>query len=148
MSFKSDCEATPGLAGTTQTGLKALRQPDRAHITKKRGTALTTSIDLDAALRDAMPNDPRWDYGIAQKSGDGEAVQWVEVHPASGGANLTEMQNKLAWLKRWMAGTPLTAYPREFIWVASGKSAFTTRDPKIKALAAQGLRFAGGHLEL
>ena len=109
---------------------------------------MTHGIDLDGALSARLPNDARWDYGVARKVDGGEQVYWIEVHPASGGASLHEMQNKLTWLRRWLAGTALNAYPRELVWVASGKSAFTGRDPKIKALALQGLRFAGGHLAL
>ena len=148
MSFKRDCDTTPGLAGAAKPGLQALNAADRARISPGPGTKLTHGIDLDGALSDRLPNDPRWDYGVARKVGEGEQVYWIEVHPASGGASLHEMQNKLTWLKHWLAGTALHAYPRELVWVASGKSAFTVRDPKIKALALQGLRFAGGPLAL
>ena len=146
MSFKGDCEATPGLVGAARPGLQALQAPDRARVSKRAGTQLTHSVDVDTALRATLPNAARWDYAVAQKSAQAEHVHWIEEHPASGGASISEMQAKLAWLKGWLPGTALLAYPRTVVWVASGRSSFTSRDPKIKALAQQGLQFAGGHL--
>jgi hypothetical protein len=152
MSFKRDCDATPGLAGAAKPGLQALNAADRGRVSPGPGTKLTHGIDVDGALSASLPNDARWDYGVARKVGGGvsggEQVHWIVVHPVSGEASLQEMQNKLTWLRRWLAGTALNAYPRQLVWVASGKSAFTGRDPKVKALALQGLRFAGGHLAL
>ena len=117
-------------------------------MSKRDSTVLTHGVDADTALRSTLPNAPRWDYAVAQKVAQGEHVYWIEVHPASGGASISEMQNKLAWLKRWLPGTPLLAYPRTVVWVAAGRSSFTSRDPKIRSLAQQGLQFAGGHLVL
>ena len=145
MSFLSDCDAVPELLGASKPGLQALNAQDVAHVSKQPTTVLTTGIDIDTALTASQPNAARWDYGVAQKQGGQEIVHWIEVHPASGGNSIAQMHSTLAWLKAWLHDKPLAAHPRAVIWVASGKSAFNARDPKLKALAQAGLRFAGGH---
>lgn len=145
MSFQSDCESVPGLEGASRKGLRALNAQDAPHVRKSRLTRLTTSIDVDTALAAAQPNAARWDYGVGQRTGDHETVHWIEVHPASGGNSIAEMQVKLLWLRAWLQGKPLADYPRQVVWVASGRCAFNARDPKLKALSQLGLRFVGNH---
>jgi hypothetical protein len=145
MSFASDCEAIPQLSGSSRRGLQALMAPDRAHVSKRRMTALTTSISIDAALKASQPEAPRWDYGVAEKRGGTEIVHWIEIHPASGGNCIAQMQSKLRWLTVWLRDNPLATYQREVVWIATGKSAFTARHPNLRVLAQAGLRFAGGH---
>jgi len=145
MSFKSDCDAVPALNGASKPGLQALKAGDAAHVSKRPGTVLTTSIDLDQALQPSLPNAARWDYGVGQRHGRAEIVHWIEVHPAGGGNNMSEMQNKLAWLQAWLSGKAMGSHEQRVVWVASGKSAFNARDPRLKALAQSGLRFVGGH---
>ena len=145
MSFASDCDAVPELLGASKRGLRALSAPDTTHVSKRPTTRLSTSIDIDTAFRESQPNAARWDYGVGQRQGGLEVVHWIEVHSASAGNSIAQMRNKLDWLKAWLHGKPLAAYPRAVVWVASGKSAFNARDPKLRALAQAGLRFAGGH---
>lgn len=145
MSFASDCDAVPELAGASKRGLRALNAQDVAHVSKRRATKLSTSVDIDTACKASQPTAARWDYGVAQRQGTREIVHWIEVHPAGGGNNVSQMQNKLNWLRGWLHGKPLANYERQVVWVASGKSAFNARDPQLKALAQAGLRFAGGH---
>ena len=145
MSFQSDCDVVPELVGASKRGLRALKAQDAAHVSKARLTRLTTSVDVDTALSESQPNAARWDYGVGQRSGDHEVVHWIEVHPASGGKSVSEMVHKLQWLRAWLHGNPLAKYPRQVVWVASGKCAFNARDPKLRALSQMGLRFVGGH---
>ena len=145
MSFASDCDAVPELLGASKRGLRALNAQDVAHVSKRRATKLSTSVDIDTACKASQPAAARWDYGVAQRQGEREIVHWIEVHPAGGGNNISQMQNKLNWLRGWLHGKPLANYERQVVWVASGKSAFNARDPQLKALAQVGLRFAGGH---
>jgi hypothetical protein len=109
---------------------------------------LVGSVDVDSALAAVLPDAPRWDYLVGQRSGHEERVHWVEVHPASSTGNITEVEAKLTWLVGWLEGTPLARHRRTFVWVASGRSAFNSRSPALKGLANRGLRFAGGHLSL
>ncbi len=145
MSFASDCDAVPELSGASKRGLRALSAQDSVHVGKRSATKLTTSVDIDSAFKASQPTAARWDYGVGQQQGGLEIVHWIEVHSAGGGNSITQMRNKLDWLRAWLHGKPLAAYPRAVVWVASGKSAFNARDPKLRALAQAGLRFAGGH---
>ena len=145
MSFASDCDALPELVDASKPGLQALNAQDLAHVSKRPTTTLTTSVDIDTAYRASQPNAARWDYGVAQKQNGKELIHWIEVHPAGGANSISHMQSKLRWLRDWLHGKPLAAYPRAVVWVASGKSAFNARDPKIRTLALAGLQFVGGH---
>ena len=148
MTFASACEKVPALRGKCLPGLRALKAQDRQRVTKKRQTRLTVSIDIDSALAPEQPNAARWDYGIGCRQGDDELVHWVEVHPASGRSNLTEMAKKLTWLQAWLRDSGLGKFQKRIVWVASGVASYNARHPAIKALAAKGLHFAGGHVRL
>lgn len=147
MSFAANVAATPMLGGTFRKGLGALEATDKTHITVG-SIKLVGSVNVDLALKPSQPNAARWDYVVRQKRGNTEFLNWIEVHPASGGGNIGEMQAKLSWLKSWMGSTPLDTCPRQVVWIASGRSAFNNRSPEIRRLAAQGLIFAGNHLAL
>lgn len=148
MSFVADVKATSHLQGAFRKGLKAVATIDRERMTVGSRGALLGSVNLDAALQEPQPDAPRWDYLVGQKNGGTECAHWIEVHPASSTANIGEVEAKLVWLAAWMRTTPLAAYPRKIVWIASGKSAFNSRHPKIRALAGRGLSFAGSHLTL
>lgn len=149
MSFAGDVDATEGLAGAHRSGLGALSGSAASHVSVRPETRLSGSVDLDSALRPLFPTAARWDYVIGRKQGrKRDLLHWIEIHPASGGKNVGEVAAKVQWLRGWLAGTPLAAYPRRLVWVASGRAAFNARDPKLKALALAGVQFAGGHLTI
>lgn len=85
MSFASDCDAVPALFGASKRGLRALSAHDAAHVSKRASTQLTTSIDIDTAVKASQPAAARWDYAVGQRQGALEIVHWIEVHSASGG---------------------------------------------------------------
>jgi len=148
MTFKKNVEAALGKS-TCKAGLGGLKAADAAHVTASASRSLLGSADVDAALKAADPQGARWDYVIGLRKGAQDVACWVEVHPASGGKNANEIEQKLDWLKAfWKKAPDLAAYPRDVVWVASGRSAFNARSPQIKALASRGCRFAGGHLTL
>lgn len=150
MSFQTDLAVAPGLGAAYRPGIQALQPRHRAQVTVQRTTRLAGSADIDAALAAFHPNASRWDYVVAQKSGprNREELVWLEVHPASSSSNIDEVERKRMWLTGWIAGTPLASYQRQLIWLASGKAAFTSRSPELKALANRGIRFVGHHLTL
>lgn len=148
MSFSADVKATPHLEDAFCKGLGALSATDKVHLTAGASNKLLGSVDIDTALQPTQPNAARWDYVVGQKQGNQEHLHWIEVHPASGTGNIGEMEAKLRWLAAWMRTTPLASYPKQIVWIASGKSAFNSRHPGLRALASRGLRFAGGHLTL
>ncbi|MBI5908964.1 MAG: hypothetical protein HY848_03285 [Betaproteobacteria bacterium] len=148
MSFAADVNATAGLAGKLKAGLGALRAVDRTHISVQTPGSLLGSADVDTAQKTTYPHAARWDYVVGQQTGEYEHLHWIEVHPAEGTRNITEVEAKLAWLAAWLRHTALAAYRKQVVWVASGRSAFNGRHPRIKGLAAKGLSFAGGHLTI
>lgn len=147
MSFKAGVVQVLG-NGAFHKGLRALKPADAGHVSCGRPRELAGSADVDAALATAFPNAHRWDYVIGQSVGKSVHTHWIEVHPASSTGNIAEVERKLAWLSGWLQGNPLGQYPKVVVWVASGKSTYNTRSPAIKALAAKGCRFVGGHLAL
>ena len=129
-------------------GLRAMRAADSTHVSATRPRQLLGSADVDQSLAAVQPNAARWDYLVGRSHNGHHQAHWIEIHPAGSGANIGEVAKKLAWLTGWLRGNPLAAYPRDIVWVASGKSAFNVRALAVRALAARGCRFVGGHLQL
>ena len=129
-------------------GLRAMRAADSTHVSALRPRELLGSANVDQALAEVMPNAARWDYLVGRSRGGHHQAHWIEIHPAGSDTNIGEVKRKLAWLTGWLRENPLAAYPRDIVWVASGKSAFNVRAPAVRALAARGCRFVGGHLQL
>ncbi len=154
MHFRNAVEKTEGLADAYRPGLQALKNVDRSRIECRNTRNLTGSVDLDKALLDSHPNDPRWDYGVGiRKSASADCVMWIEVHPASS-SHIQDVLDKLAWLKSWLASSAplLEKLPaenggaRKYVWVASGSVHLPPNSPQRKKLAAKGLHLAGGRL--
>ncbi len=149
--FRRAVAATPAIAKACRPGLRALKVPDANHITATRPKRLTGSVALDRALKSTLPNAARWDYAIGHAAAaEDEVILWLEVHPATSGQHLQEINAKVSWLLGWLkSDAPEMNYtPRRIIWVASGRSSFGGNDPKLRALRDRGLEFVGGHLRL
>lgn len=147
MSFKADVVHALGEVAFRR-GLGALKPTDAGRVSITRPRELAGSADVDRALAATLPNAHRWDYVVGKIGGKAITAYWIEVHPAGSTTNITEVERKLAWLSSWLCGNPLGQYPKEVAWVASGKSTYNARSPAIRALAAKGCRFVGGHLSL
>jgi hypothetical protein len=152
MAFRDDVRQVPGLATAYRAGLRALPAEDRARVQPTRPSALRGSVNIDGALRYHVPNCNRWDYVVASVVGSprAERLYWIEVHPANAGSNLREVFAKFGWLKEWLTSGArrLAAYPKDVIWIASGRSAFHAGSPEIKRLASEGIRFVGRRFKL
>lgn len=149
MRFQEAVQATPDVAGAYRPGLQALRAMDRDRVSAAKPRSLAGSVDLDGALQAAKPDDPRWDYGIGAKSAGEAMVFWVEVHPATEG-EIDVVLAKLTWLKQWLqdSAVALNGFPREFVWISSGRAAITQKSPKLRRLALAGGVFKGRHLRI
>lgn len=147
MPFREAVEATTGLEDAFRPGLEALRARDRACIQCGNTRQLRGSVDLDTALMAAFPNDNRWDYAIAY--GTNEAIYWVEIHTGDS-HGISEVTKKGQWLRQWLQGNGhgLNSEPRNIVWVSSGPTTFTKSDPKLKLLAAAGVRHVGSRLRI
>lgn len=150
MRFEGAVKKTPSLTEAYRPGLRALKRVDQKRIICGDATDLAGSVDLDDALSDSHPNDPRWDYGIGVRTSRGsDRVSWVEVHPASS-SHIQAVLNKLAWLKEWLASSAplLERIPAEYVWVASGSVQIPPNSPQRRRLSAKGIRFAGRRLRV
>ncbi len=153
MTFKGAVEATPQIKDAYRPGLQALRKPERKRVSAEDDRQLTGSVDLDRAVKDAHPNDRRWDYAVAHRPGNWsrgrEIVYWIEIHPATSG-DVGDVLAKLAWLRKWLsANSPALHKMRcEFIWISSGKTSFTAGAPQQRIMAQQGLRHRGRHFRI
>jgi hypothetical protein len=148
--FYQAVTATPALVSAYCPGLKALQPADKAKIICRNSKKLTGSACLDKALKQAMPNAPRWDYAIGYQRDNTEEIVWAEVHPASSNNNPKEVASKLGWLTSWLAGSgkAMNYRLRRIVWVASGHINFRNNDPELRRLRDRGLEFAGSHLAL
>ncbi len=146
MTFRDAVEKTPGLQGAWRSGLQALRGTDGKHVSVEDTQRLAGSVNVDAALTQSHPNDPRWDYAVGHRPTNrkGEVVYWIEIHPARSG-EINVVLGKLAWLKSWLhqSAPHLQAMERVFVWVSSGKTSFTLSSPQQKRFALLGLRHQG-----
>jgi hypothetical protein len=142
MSFRQAVAATAGLENAYRPGLRALRNEHRSRIACADSRRLTGSVNLDEALAESRPNDPRWDYGIGvRRARRSEHVVWVEVHPAAT-SNVKDVMKKLAWLKNWLRDSAprLNRMPAEYVWVASGRVRIPAHAPQSRQLAQSGIR--------
>jgi len=110
---------------------------------------LLGSVDIDRALMPMEPNANRWDFAIGYKHSNREeaVVYWVEIHTGSD-TEFKLVLRKLDWLLGWLrsTGKALNAFECEYIWVASGATAFTDSAKQTKIMAQRGLRYAGKRL--
>jgi hypothetical protein len=142
-AFQKAVSDTPDLGKHAyHAGLKALTVAHRKRIQQGEARILG-SINLDGALCQRYPNEPRWDYGIGIQKGSKPFAIWVEVHPAST-SNVSEVLSKLRWLKGWLSGQAtqlhaLTPPQRAYHWIATDGVDITPNSPEARQLAQVGL---------
>lgn len=107
-------ELRHGLA--PEDGVRALSAAARARLSFASTRQIEGSVDLDSALAASAPQDPRWDYGVAYDGG----CWFIEVHPATSGANLAEVIAKADWLRALLRDSTLRTRSRGMYWIASG----------------------------
>jgi hypothetical protein len=152
MKFTEAIHSTPSLMGALQSGLKALKT-NSGYVVCNNPRTITGSLDLDSTLKDDLPNDPRWDYGVGQKLGrpgqNGEKIWWIEIHPASS-THVQPIIDKALWLRQWLRDNAplLCEFPSELVWVSTGKVFIQASSPQARKLAMHGVRFAGKRLTL
>jgi hypothetical protein len=150
MGFKEAVENTKGLKRAYRPGLQALKRRDKNHVTCRGPYRVSGSMDLDGALATVLPNDPRWDYGVAVVSrGQSETIVWIEIHSADS-HHVDEVLRKYNWLRSWLPSAPrlktMSGDRLKCFWVASGPIALQRHHPQLRKLEDQGVRFAGSHL--
>jgi len=146
MKFTEAVRNCPALTGALRSGLQALKSADVHHINCANPRRLAGSVDVDLALSQALPNEPRWDYAVGVKQDrNTDVVTWIEVHPASSTGEVEKVIAKLNWLKNWTAenAPDLKRLSREYVWVATGSVVFSSGSQQRRRLAAAGVQFAG-----
>lgn len=152
MTFKKAVKKVPQLAGAYQEGLQALRKSDRDRIMCEDPRRLRGSVDVDGALKAALPNATRWDYGIGRYNGRQEESIWVEVHPASS-THVSDMIRKAQWLKAWLSENAgdlldMTREQNGFVWLSAGPVALQRNSRQAREIALAGISFPQKHLHL
>ncbi len=126
-------------------GLGAVESGHRDYLEEKIRTQFADSLELDAAMADAYPQDNRWDYLLGHAPSG--CVIAVEPHSAKS----DQVSTVIA--KRTKAQAHLREHLRpgakiaEWIWVASGRVDFSPFDRIKRQLDEKGIRFVGGQMK-
>lgn len=103
------------------------------------------SVNVDAALRPAYPNDPRWDYGVGleRQGAEYRRVVWVEVHPASSDS-VGKVIEKVKWLRGWLKdhGGALRRLTQagDSYWLSPSGVKIRPGSPQARQLAAENVQ--------
>lgn len=136
--------------------LPAVREDMSAVARKDRGlfeadvqALVRQSLDLDAALRDRYPNDPRWDYLLSTET----LLFGVEPHKARG-SEVGDVIRKKQSAEDHLRGQ-LRSHVRiqKWLWVTRGKVTLGRTESAYRRLSKAGIEFVGrrvarGHLEM
>lgn len=136
--------AESSLRGFVEPGLGALEKGHARRIDESIRPGFADSLDLDQALRDSHPDQPRWDYLVGWKPG--RVVVAIESHSARDGEIRAVIEKrKFALLQ---LGTHLCDGQRikDWIWLASGRNDFSPNSRAAFLLSQSGIRFVGGNL--
>ncbi|MGH9838899.1 MAG: hypothetical protein ACREEM_08955 [Blastocatellia bacterium] len=145
MKFEKALRQCPELADHLKPGMQALKSADARCVTCDDTRQLAGSVDVDSALSHDLPNATRWDYAVGvERKRRADFVTWIEVHPASSTGEVKVVLNKLDWLKSWAEkhAPDLMKLDREFVWVATGRVAFSSGSKQRRLLAANGIKFS------
>lgn len=138
MTRLAEAARTSHVALNPRPGLLALEAADRPSVKPDDPRAIEGSVNLDEDLRALHPHAPRWDYAV----GYAGSTWFIEVHPASGDANVNEVVAKAKWLRATFGATPLHTHCRGYWWVASGNvsshPAFARRKRALALAGVQG----------
>jgi len=141
------CMNAQGIAAQVRPGLQALGANSQRVTIAEPGRALR-SIDLDRALKQRYPNDPRWDYGVEWCRGQKRQIAWIEVHPATSG-EVDCVLTKLKWLRNWLGTAPAAcnSLPASYHWVATDAGVHIDTARR-RRLNAEGLQMPRSRLQL
>lgn len=141
--FRDAVIRTPELGEDSfHQGLRAIASSYRGRVTAQR-SQLLGSVDVDTALRQTYPQQPRWDYGIGIQRDGYTAAIWVEFHPAETN-KVDEVLSKVKWLKDWLRQNApqldaLTPDQNAFHWVATNGCHIQRTSPQARRLFGEGL---------
>ncbi|MEW6754145.1 MAG: hypothetical protein AB1505_24665 [Candidatus Latescibacterota bacterium] len=140
MRFRTAVQATPELRAHLKPALEALGAAAQSGVHVPEQGRLSGSVDIDAALRGQLQNEPRWDYAIGYRTGRrDDRVYYVEQHKAEA-TEVGRVLGKKQWLERWLATTPLDGVrPRDFVWLSAGGVRIPANSPAARLLSLHGV---------
>lgn len=117
-----------------KSGLQALRRNSRRIKAQDPGSILC-SIDFDTALKKSYPEDSRWDYAV-----ECDKLYYIEVHSANGDSNITDLRNKVDWLRKTIASLKLKiSKTQKYIWIPTNDVKFSRNSKYQKRLSQFGI---------
>lgn len=124
-------------------GLAALGS-DKDYVEPGIRSRFADSLDVDEALREAHPQDNRWDYlmGITSTG----RVVGLEPHSAKEGEVSTVIAKRKKAIEQLSPHLKTGATIRAWFWVASGKVDFLNFEKAIRRLDQNGITFVGKKL--
>lgn len=134
------------LAPHVHPGKQALTSVAQTAVRESK-VRIADSLDLDGATKPLHPDKHRWDYLLGTNHSE-RPILAVEVHPAR--SSEVDVLIKKKRNAETVLASELTAdhRVRRWLWLASGRSSFTSTGPEARRLAAAGIRFVGGCLDL
>lgn len=137
--IRSGLEATSPLIWRVQDGLAALERADRAHVDEGIRADFDDSLDLDEAMREAYPEENRWDYLLGY--GPGGRIIGLEPHSARADQVSVVIAKKKSAQDQLRGHLKRGASVAEWFWVASGKVDFADTEKSVRKLEQNGIQF-------
>jgi hypothetical protein len=136
-ALRSNSQLLPQVAD----GIAALRKEHRALLEEGLKPDLADSLDLDAGLQAAHPQENRWDYLLGH--GPSEEVVALESHTATDGEVAVLIAKREAARRQLGAHLRDGAGPSAWIWVTEGRVGFAPTEKARRRLDQAGITFAG-----
>lgn len=150
MLFKDAVDAVESVRGQGKGGLSAMTRADSGRIKTRAPRKIRGSLALDEVLAARYPTAARWDFGVGWEiSASDDRAIWIEVHSADS-LHVSPVLEKLKWLQGWLAteGKPLAQLEPRFIWISTGRIAFSARSPQAIKVREAGVILCGQSLSL
>lgn len=122
-------------------GITALRKEHRALLEESVKADLADSLDLDAGLQAAHPQENRWDYLLGHEP-SAEVIA-LESHTATDGQVTVLIAKREAARRQLRAHLRDGAGPSAWIWVTEGPVGFARTEKATLRLDQAGITFAG-----
>ncbi len=122
-------------------GIGAVKGADHQHFDSSIRADFSDSLDLDAALRSAHPEENRWDYLLGYTPSD--EIIAVEPHSAQQGEISTIIKKRSHARQQLKPHLRDGARVSKWLWVASGQVQFADTEKARRQLDQNGISFVG-----
>ena len=129
------------LCARVEPGLSALPAKDRSLLRSAIRPLVGDSLDLDAASREELPEDNRWDYILSVP--DKARLVGVEPHQAKDSevsVVIAKKNGAKAYLRAHLVDGK---HVSRWIWVSHGKVGFSNTERSRRRLDQEGIEFQG-----